>query len=69
MFIYKPSDGLSPPSAALSPAEPAAAKIENRPLTKREALYASGNRRRDNLTPRVSDPRPRSRLYAKGRGG
>lgn len=35
------------------------------PLTPREKLYASGNRKRQNLAKTVSDPRPRSRLYAK----
>jgi hypothetical protein len=52
-------------SAAALPAKPAVAMIESQPLTERERLYASGNRKRDNLAPKVRDAHPRSRLYAK----
>ena len=47
-----------------SSAEPASVEIDGQPLTKRERLYASGNRKRDNLAPRIPDPRPRHRWYA-----
>jgi hypothetical protein len=48
-------------------AEPLFVKLDRRPLTERERLYASGNRKRDNLAPSLPDPRPRTRLYAKPR--
>jgi hypothetical protein len=41
------------------------AKVEGQALTERERLYSSGNRKRDNSSPKVRDLRPRSRLYAK----
>ena len=44
--------------------ETADAKVESS-LTEREKLYASGNRRRDNLAPKTPDPRLRSRLYGR----
>jgi hypothetical protein len=53
------------PTSSQPPVKPAALSAEEGPLTKRERLYASGNRKRDNLAPKVRDDRPRSRLYAK----
>jgi hypothetical protein len=53
------------PTSLEPPAKATALRTEERPLTKRERLYASGNRKRDNHAPKVRDDRPRSRLYAK----
>ena len=48
---------------ALKP--PDGGTVAARPLTTREMLYTSGNRRRDNLAPKIRDQRSRSRLYVK----
>jgi hypothetical protein len=53
------------PTSLEPPAKATALSIEERPLTKRERLYASGNRKRDNHAPKARDDRPRSRLYTK----
>ena len=50
-----------PAIAALTP--PDAGIASRPPLTAREKLYASGNRKRENLAPKAADARPRSRLY------
>jgi hypothetical protein len=48
--------------------QPDAGIGSRRPLTAREKLYASGNRKRENLAPKIPEVRPRSRLYGRASG-
>jgi hypothetical protein len=62
MAAEKPS--AMPAIIAVTPSD--AGIASQRPLTAREKLYASGNRKRENLAPKITDERPRSRLYGRG---